>query len=98
MSIHDTLCIEFPFASINDESLRFTLDYSTSSYSDNFEHLEYNNFAKDFDKYNGDLDIDEFYLRYRSVNAAKSVYKFLHDISLPIHNTLTICNMNIRSI
>lgn len=99
MVTSETACYDFPFASLTDELFQSVLHNHSSVCNDyNYRNREYSSLFIENDKYNSDLDVNGFYLSNRSVSAPKSSYVFLDNMSLSNHNTLTIANMNIRSI
>lgn len=91
---HDSI---LPFASLNDEQLISILnfDYTENEY---FKQLEYVPFAYEENKYNYDLDATEFYISKRLVSIPKTNYISLDELSQLSSDSLTLANMNIRSI
>ena len=94
----DSLCTELPFASVSDETLSFVLNTLSPFYSvSNLNNLQYDTFSPVDDKYNRNLDINGFYAQQRAVNIPQTNYISLDNMSFE-KNTLTLLNLNIRSI
>lgn len=86
---------ELPFSSLNGEQF-FSVLNPHYNY-DSFKNLEYIPLTVEHDRYNRDIDADEFYIS-RSITIPKTVYFYLDHIPMFNTNDLTISNMNIRSI
>ena len=67
----ETLCHELHFATLSDMPLISVINNSMSFFCENLANLEYNPFLID-DKYNTDLNVNEFYMRNRAVKVPKS--------------------------
>ena len=91
------LCNELPFAVLSDEHFINFLN-SQSFPCINLSHEEYNPLISDDSIYNNDLNVNNSYIRNRSIDAPKSNYTFIDDFSSFNKNSLTILSLNIRSI
>lgn len=91
----ESLCNELPFATLSDDVLMNSIVLSNNLDSNNgFPDLFFDTLLTDYDKYN---NVD----RYNSFNTPdipKTEYVYLSNLSLPSNNTLSILNLNIRSI
>ena len=98
MEVNNLLNNELPFLNLSDDSFHSFLSIPTLFNAVIHSDFEFDPFNIDDCKYNKDLDVNEFYLRNRSTTVPKTEYIFLDNISYLKRNTLTISNMNIRSI
>ena len=87
----------FPFDNVSDEDLLHIVNFSEvfrDEINESFDPL-----SVEDDKYNNDLDVNQFYLRSRHVSFPKSEYTFLANFSsLCTESHLKLFTMNIRSI
>ena len=87
----------FPFNDVSDEDLLHVINSSEVFRQEVHESLD--PLSVEDDKYNNDLDVNQFYLRSRHVNFPKSEYTFLASFSsLCTESHLKLFSMNIRSI
>ena len=95
----ESLSEQLPFATIDNDQLYAVLNTSFILINVNkFSNLQFDPFTVDDNKYNNNLEVNEFYTRTRSLNLPKTEYIPLNDMSLMCNNSLSILNMNIRSI
>ena len=98
METNHLLSEELPFASLTNDSLQNVLSDNSQSIVSNYEDLEFHPFSVDNEKYNFDLEVNEFLLRNRLSNTPHTHYALLNDLTLESNRTVTIFNLNIRSI
>lgn len=98
MASNESLCRELPFNTICDAVLQLAIHSYLQSNENNFDNLEFNPFFIDNEKYNKDLEVNEFLVHNRFIGVPKSKYIFLDNLTQLSNKALTILNLNIRSI
>lgn len=87
---------QLPFASLTNEEFYDALQYTTSDLP---SELNFNPITVQDDKYNNELDVNNFYLQLRQLKFPNTEYIFIDDLSLSSDSCLiTLFFMNIRSI
>lgn len=91
---------QLPFASLSKDLLNTILGNAISCRCsvDNFQQVEFDPLLIDSEKYNSDVDVNEFYIRIRSLNIPKcvcissdnsvSLFSFLNNNVRPILRNL----------